>query len=316
MNKVLNRIGLFTNIAIIGVAVLLSGVVVKRYFLTAAPHDNHNHSGNNVPPRKLIHIGSKLTLNGVDWNASGRTLLLAFSQNCLYCTESAPFYRRLAQELKKQQTAHLVAVLPDAVVDAQKYLDALGVQVSEVKQASLNALGVRGTPTLMLINQTGVITGMWVGKLTESQEIEVINQVFRRDGNTSPIVQHAVNNVSSKGTPANRSQASVKSEGVVVTNGLPAIIDEAEIESFRESGRNVVLLDVRDRPAYTKDHLPKAKNIPVDEIEARAINELSPSDIIVTYCRCHDTSLSEFAHDLLNKHGFRQVAVLRENTGY
>lgn len=316
MNKVLTRIGSLTNIAIIGVAVLLSGVVVKRYFLTAAPHDNHNHSGNNVPPRELIHIGSKLTLNGVDWNANGRTLLFAFSRNCAYCTESAPFYRSLAQELAEQKTAHIVAVLPDAVVDAQKYLDELGVQVSVVKQASLKALGVRGTPTLMLIDQIGVVTDMWVGKLTESQEIEVVNQVFRRDGNASLIVQHAKNTNSSKGTPAKSSQASAKSEGVTVTNGLLTIIDEAEIESFRKSGRNVVLLDVRDRPAYSKNHLPEAKNIPVDEIEARAINELSPSNIIITYCRCRDTNLSEFARDLLNKNGFPQVAVLRENTAY
>ncbi len=45
-----------------------------------------------------------------------------------------------------------------------------------------------------------------------------------------------------------------------------------------------VLLDVRSPEEYSAEHLPNARNIPVDRIDARA-GELSKDTPVVTYCK-------------------------------
>src|SRR6202044_401626 len=133
--------------------------------------------GNLIPgrgaasvPSRPVQIGANmkhLSL-GVDWSANNRTLLLALQTNCHFCTESAPFFRRLAAA--SVGNARTVAVLPQSPDAAKQYLDGLGVRVDEIKQASLPGIGVTGTPTLMLVDSSGFVRGAWTGVLTSGGE--------------------------------------------------------------------------------------------------------------------------------------------------
>ena len=42
--------------------------------------------------------------------------------------------------------------------------------ISEVSATTPGALGVKGTPTLLLVNNTGVVTDAWLGKLSAEME--------------------------------------------------------------------------------------------------------------------------------------------------
>jgi hypothetical protein len=75
---------------------------------------------------------------------------------------------------KKQGTTRLIAVLPQSVDAGRKYMADLGIAVDEVRQAPPSSLGVRGTPTLILVNKDGVVTISWVGRLKPEKELEVI----------------------------------------------------------------------------------------------------------------------------------------------
>lgn len=165
--KFTRTIEITTNIAIITVAVLLSVVLVKNYLLSGpAP---------NAPePPKPVPTGTKLSLQDVNWAANKRTLVMVLSDTCRYCTESADFYKKLAQERAKHDDVRMVAVLPQDVGAGQAYLNKLGVTVDEVRQSKLDALGVRGTPTLIFVDDKGVVTGSWVGKLPAENEAEVL----------------------------------------------------------------------------------------------------------------------------------------------
>lgn len=44
------------------------------------------------------------------------------------------------------------------------------MQVDDVKQASLSTIGVRGTPTLLLVDNKGTVADVWQGKLDSGQE--------------------------------------------------------------------------------------------------------------------------------------------------
>jgi hypothetical protein len=96
---------------------------------------------------------------------------------CHFCSESAPFYQRLARETAQKSGVHLVAVLPQDVAEGSKYLNSLGVPIEDVRQAQLDALGVSGTPTLILIDGKGVVMKSWVGKLSGDREAEVLDQL-------------------------------------------------------------------------------------------------------------------------------------------
>lgn len=113
----------------------------------------------------------------MNWAVNGQTLLLVLSKGCRFCTESASFYERLERETEEQGGTRLVAVFPHSLDAVREYLNELGIQINEVRQASLGSLGVRDTPTLILVNNDGVVTDPWVGLLSPHKEAEVLNRL-------------------------------------------------------------------------------------------------------------------------------------------
>jgi hypothetical protein len=170
-NGIFKKTELLANIAIIVVALLLGVVLVKRYLLPG----NEPAPTRNLDPR--IPVGTKATLTGVDWAKNGQTLLLVLSRDCRYCTESAPFYQRLTRETAGRANVHLIALFPQEVEEAKKYLDNLGVSINEIRQAAPGSTGAGGTPTLILVDANGIVKNSWVGKLSAPEESEILNQL-------------------------------------------------------------------------------------------------------------------------------------------
>ncbi len=100
-------------------------------------------------------------------------MLLALSTHCRYCTASAPFYQRLARALASRPDTKLLAVLPEEFEEGRRYLQALGVAGADARQARLPTIGIRGTPTLLVLDNKGVVVNAWVGELNAADESEV-----------------------------------------------------------------------------------------------------------------------------------------------
>lgn len=172
--SIARKIEVTANIAAIFVAVLISAVVVKTYvFCSGISRSTAAASASEVARGKRLD-GHAL---GVDWGRNHRTLVLAISTTCHYCKDSVPFYQKLGAA---ETDVKLVAVLPQPVAEAQRYLSGGGVHVDDIKQISLNTLGVRGTPTLLLVNDVGVVTDVWVGKLQLDQEVPVLTALGQK----------------------------------------------------------------------------------------------------------------------------------------
>ena len=167
--SVTQRLEFLANLAIIVVAVLLSIVLIKSYLLP--------NSSKEKPPDRRVPAGTKLSLPGVDWSANNQTLLLVLQKGCRFCSESAPFYQRLVRETAGRGNIHLIAVLPQTTDESKKYLNDLGVAIEDVRQAGLGSIGVHGTPTLILVNNQGVVMNSWVGKLPADGEAEVLRRL-------------------------------------------------------------------------------------------------------------------------------------------
>jgi thioredoxin-related protein len=171
MENSAKKIEAAANVAIVVVAVLLSAVLIKSYL--AAP----SKPGEATPPvqtQRTIQNGEIINLTGIDWQKNGRTLLMALSTTCHFCTESGPFYRRISQ---KRGDTSLVALFPQEVGESQQYLRGLGIEVNEIRQAAFGDIGLRGTPTLILVDERGRVVNTWVGVLRPETENEVFSQL-------------------------------------------------------------------------------------------------------------------------------------------
>jgi len=170
------------HLAIIFTAGLICAVLIKNYLIfppsfsettrVAAPAVPVNASGKAVSNK--IQRGTKLPFSGIDWEKNGQTLIMALSDKCPFCSESAPFYKRLSQAKGRSQ---LVVVLPQSVEVGRNYLESLGVNITEIKQVSFPSVGLRGAPTLILADDKGVAVDMWVGRLPVEREAEVLDRL-------------------------------------------------------------------------------------------------------------------------------------------
>ncbi|HLG17506.1 MAG TPA: hypothetical protein VJH03_23885 [Blastocatellia bacterium] len=168
------RVELFANIAIIALAVIAGFVLIRNHLLerTLPPQAARRPDPPVIPP-----AGTKIFLPGVSWDQSERTLLLVLSTDCRFCAESADFYRRLAQETAASPSTRLMAVFSQDTEGARKYLSKLDVPVNDVKQSPLSSVGVRGTPSLLLVDNSGAVTESWFGRLSAAKETEVLNRL-------------------------------------------------------------------------------------------------------------------------------------------
>lgn len=166
MNKQSKRLNLAANIAIVLVVILIGIVFTRNYLLSP-----HSVSGSRD------YRGSRVALPGVDWAQHEQTLLLVLDEGCRFCTESAPFYQRLAHEMATNSKVRLVAVLPQEISESKQYLSRLNVPIDEIRQSGLEALGVQSTPTLILVNGKGEVMEAWAGKLPIEKEAEVLRRI-------------------------------------------------------------------------------------------------------------------------------------------
>jgi hypothetical protein len=150
-----------TNIAVI-VFVCLAAVFFYRTYEDNRPE---------VP-----QTGATLpALAGYSWQSTSQSLVLALRKGCHFCEESMPFYRKL-YDLEKSNSlkVKMVAVFPDTTQDAYEVLSTQSLPIPCIPKFSLSSLSVSGTPTLILVDQTGRVEKAWIGKLDSQGEENVL----------------------------------------------------------------------------------------------------------------------------------------------
>jgi hypothetical protein len=168
MNNLTKKLEVCTNIAIIVVAILLSAVLIKKYIL-----DDRTPI---IPSNKTSLVGTKLSLSSIDFSQANRTILLALNTGCVFCTASAPFYQKLTQSASNSPIK-LIAIMPQDIDTSTKYLNDLHVSPHQIVQIPLGTIGVTGTPTILVVDKSGLVLKAWRGKLTSTQESEVLNLI-------------------------------------------------------------------------------------------------------------------------------------------
>lgn len=148
----------------VGVIIVALAIVVTLF---------RNSRGDQSQPHQTISIGSKLAVKDTSWRSNGRSIVLALSTTCHFCKESSGFYQKVVR-LAQQQHLHTIAVFPQPIPEAQAYLSKQGFTVDEIKQAELSSLSIGGTPTLLLVDDSGSVRNVWIGKLSAEKEKELL----------------------------------------------------------------------------------------------------------------------------------------------
>jgi hypothetical protein len=160
-----------TNVAIIVACAFLIGTLVRNYHLSSGPASR----AQPIPKGSVVNLPGAASAGQ---QAAAPTLVLALSKNCHYCQESEGFYQKLtALKNSSSQGLRMVAVLPESKEEAESYLKEHGIGADVVISASVSQIGVEGTPTLMLLDRENKLQEIWVGKLNDSQETQVIDRL-------------------------------------------------------------------------------------------------------------------------------------------
>lgn len=168
MERFYKHLELATNLIVILLALLLGSIAINRFVLTKEPAPR--------PPAASM-LGKKIELAEVDWSRTDRHLVLVLQKGCHFCSESAPFYQNLIKAFGQRPDIDLVAALPQPVNESKEYLSGLGVSIPQIRQADPMSLGATGTPTLLLVDRSGIVKEVWVGKLSPAKEQEVLNKL-------------------------------------------------------------------------------------------------------------------------------------------
>lgn len=172
------KVEVLANVAVIVTSVVLCSVLAKKYFFTAKPAVAAAPSAPSLPVNarnSALQPGTKISLPGIDWSQSNQTLVLALSTTCHFCTESAPLYQVLEKE--KLHNVRLLAILPQPANESRKYLTKLGLQLPDLVQTPLASIGISGTPTLVLVDNNGLVKRSWIGKLGEADSRKLIAEL-------------------------------------------------------------------------------------------------------------------------------------------
>ncbi|HKU72910.1 MAG TPA: hypothetical protein VJR02_03230 [Pyrinomonadaceae bacterium] len=147
------------NVAIVLACVFLVMNLVKRYYVKE-------------------RISSRtISVPGVDFSQSNKTLLLFLRQDCSVCIESLPFYKQLARSFQDPVNVRLVLITPNQPELADSFFQKEGLRFETVIQAKKSEPGVKLSPTLILADASGVVHGSWIGHLSPQQETEIWNML-------------------------------------------------------------------------------------------------------------------------------------------
>jgi hypothetical protein len=154
------KLDVLVNLAILATCVVASVLMFQRYRAERSPSQD-------LQPFKL---GAQIdNVSRGAYAASPYTLLMFVRSSCHFCTASMPFYKGLTVPEPPLNKLQFVVADSEPAEMARNYLAAHQVKVNDITPGSPDV----PTPTLILVDKSGVIKAFWVGQLNDSGEREV-----------------------------------------------------------------------------------------------------------------------------------------------
>lgn len=164
-----SKLDTVANIAIIVVCIIAAAILIRNNFLQPQQQGNR-------PPE--AEVGEQFdALRQVVPAGAERAMVVALSPTCHFCNESMPFYKQLIDQRNQSGSpVKVIAAVPrdDAKAEEQQKFAGAGVQPDALVTVDFASIKVPGTPTILHVDNQGKILDVWVGKLDESGQKEVL----------------------------------------------------------------------------------------------------------------------------------------------
>jgi hypothetical protein len=126
-------------------------------------------------PQQSYRVGDRFDLLSNEAKASsGPRLVLWLDSRCHYCTASTELYRAI-MDLKIRPRTVVLGREPEDVI--RSYLVRYGIKPDYLQANITQERLFRGTPTLLLLDDDGVVRASWVGELTPAQSKEMLDRL-------------------------------------------------------------------------------------------------------------------------------------------
>lgn len=224
--------------------------------------------------------GKQLAIRGMEMGRHGYSLIIVTSPTCPFCKSSVAFHHRLIAAAKHFGMPLWIAVPTSAAtksfLSASNFHDAPVINWRDLSRRAT------GTPSVVLLDSSGLICRIWLGELRGYEEAELLTIV---------------------GDPSSVSLPSVRK----LTSG-ENMLTEAELRAL--PGRdNATLVSIAEREEFRQEHPARAINIPLPELSQRAERDLRRDRLNVIDCSVIDDMLCSLTIEDLRKRGFRLAAV-------
>lgn len=123
-------------------------------------------------------VGKTIDLRSPSQAARKVTLIAGISTNCHFCSQNLGLYKRLAA--MQNDDFRFVLALPQPQNEAQDYAARNGLHPEVLLPSTLDRFGITATPTILTLDQRGVVTSAWVGALDETREKALMDQLIRQ----------------------------------------------------------------------------------------------------------------------------------------
>jgi thiol-disulfide isomerase/thioredoxin len=163
--KVRAYLEIATNIAVLVVAGIVIFAFVRGFL------------ANQQQPMAPAGLQKGHTLPAIptlDYSKSSKSLIIAMSPTCGYCTDSMPFYNQLAEQVRgSNKSIQIRAIFPTSEQVARQYVQQNKMELDTVTGINFRTLNIEGTPTLILVDNSGKVLNVWIGKLPKETEDKV-----------------------------------------------------------------------------------------------------------------------------------------------
>ena len=156
MDKILNRI--------VNFAVLAACLAVLVHLGLYAYHSR-------TPSRPPVYAKGTRISDTADLNfgSARRTLILITASKCHFCQDSMPFYKRLTSRAHKLGI-RVLGLSAENLDTHREFLAHNGIYTDGVASASLNKVNFHGTPTLIEVDNKGIVITSWEGAVVPAKE--------------------------------------------------------------------------------------------------------------------------------------------------
>ena len=159
----MGKLGRVTDFAVLIACVVLTARLSENYYRRWTAPEEYK-AGETIADTKQLDLRGH------------HTLLMYTATTCHFCQESMPFYRRMTNTARDAGVRVIGVATEDLGVNSD-YLTRNGVVLDRVVSAQDNRLHLRGTPTLILVGKDGTVENVWLGKLPDEREREVLEAV-------------------------------------------------------------------------------------------------------------------------------------------